>query len=96
MKAFSTLVLGAVLLASQNHAAKAFSPSARSKVLNDLKEMRMTGAGGAASPDYYVEGGESVAYSFLLPISFALLRVVVVVVMMRDYLSMGSIEHFRS
>jgi len=59
MKAFSTLVLGAVLLASQNHAAKAFSPSARSKVLNDLKEMRMTGAGGAASPDYYVEGGES-------------------------------------
>lgn len=56
----------------------------------------MTGAGGAASPDYYVEGGESVAYSFLLPISFALLRVVVVVVMMRDYLSMGSTEHFGS
>lgn len=56
MRAFSTLVLGAVLFASQNNSAEAFSPSARAKVLTDLKEMRMSGAGGAASPDYYVEG----------------------------------------
>ena len=67
MKAFSTVVLGAVILGKS---VEAFSPSARSKVLNDLKDMRMdvkdtrmdmkdvrmSGAGGAASPDYYVEG----------------------------------------
>ena len=60
MKAFSTVVLGAVILGKS---VEAFSPSARSKILNDLKDMRMdmkdvrmSGAGGAASPDYYVEG----------------------------------------
>ena len=67
MKAFSSVVLGAVILGKS---VEAFSPSARSKVLNDLKDMRMdvkdmrmdmkdvrmSGAGGAASPDYYVEG----------------------------------------
>lgn len=58
MRAFTTLVLGAVLLASPN-GAEAFSPAARNKVLNDLKEMRMSGAGGAAAPDYYVEGESS-------------------------------------
>ena len=57
MRAFSTLVLGAVaLLAAQHDTAEAFSPSARAKILTDLKEMKMSGAGGAASPDYYVEG----------------------------------------
>ena len=54
---FSTLILGAVLFASQNNeGVEAFSPPSRSKVLNDLKEMRMTGAGGAAQPDSYNEG----------------------------------------
>lgn len=67
MKGFSTVVLGAVILGKS---VEAFSPSARSKILNDLKDMRMdvkdmrmdmkdvrmSGAGGAASPDYYVEG----------------------------------------
>ena len=53
---FSTLILGAVLFASQNKGVEAFSPPSRSKVLNDLKEMRMTGAGGAAQPDSYNEG----------------------------------------
>jgi len=38
MKAFSTVVLGAVILGKS---VEAFSPSARSKVLNDLKDMRM-------------------------------------------------------
>jgi hypothetical protein len=68
MRAFSTLVLGAALFASQNYSAMAFSPSARAKVLTDLKEMRMTGAGGAASPDYYVEG-ERVCFCCSLPVS---------------------------
>ena len=58
MRAFTTLVLGVVLLASPN-GAEAFLPAARTKVLNDLKEMRMSGAGGAAAPDYYVEGESS-------------------------------------
>ena len=65
MRAFTTLVLGAVLLASQN-GAEAFSPSARTKVLNDLKEMRMSGAGGAAAPDYYVEGESSCRSGLLM------------------------------
>ena len=43
------------------HAA-AFSPTSRGNVLKNLKEMsmevKMTGAGGAAQPDQYVEGGE--------------------------------------
>ena len=59
MRSFTAVVLGAVLFASQN-VAEAFSPAARSKVLNNLKEMRMTGAGGAATPDTnYVEGESS-------------------------------------
>ena len=45
-----------MLLAAQHDTAEAFSPSARAKILTDLKEMKMSGAGGAASPDYYVEG----------------------------------------
>jgi hypothetical protein len=58
MRSFTTLVLGAVLFASR-YGVKAFSPATRSKVLNDLKEMRMSGAGGAAAPDYYTEGESS-------------------------------------
>lgn len=55
MKSFAAAALGA-LLACTHHAA-AFSPAARTKALNNLKEMRMTGAGGAASPDTnYVDG----------------------------------------
>lgn len=54
--AFVAAFFGA--LCSQN--ANAFSPASRSKVLNNLKEMsmeiKMTGAGGAAQPDQYVEG----------------------------------------
>ena len=65
MRAFTTLVLGAVLLASRN-GAEAFSPAARTKVLNDLKEMRMSGAGGAAAPDYYVEGESSYRSGLLM------------------------------
>jgi len=43
------------LLATQN--AAAFSPPAsRSKVLQNLLDIKMTGAGGAATPDTYVEG----------------------------------------
>ena len=58
---FSTLILGAVLYASQG--VEAFSPPSRSKVLNDLKEMRMTGAGGAAQPDSYNEGESSFTWN---------------------------------
>jgi len=40
--------------------AAAFSPTSRGNVLKNLKEMsmevKMTGAGGAAQPDNYVEG----------------------------------------
>lgn len=54
--AFVAAFLGG--LCAQN--AVAFSPASRSKVLNNLKEMsmevKMTGAGGAAQPDQYVEG----------------------------------------
>ena len=54
--AFVAAFFGA--LCSQS--ASAFSPASRSKVLNNLKEMsmevKMTGAGGAAQPDQYVEG----------------------------------------
>jgi len=54
--AFVATFFGA--LCAQN--AAAFSPASRSKVLNNLKEMsmeiKMTGAGGAAQPDQYVEG----------------------------------------
>ena len=60
---FSTLILGAVLFASQNKGVEAFSPPSRSKVLNDLKEMRMTGAGGAAQPDSYNEGESSFTWN---------------------------------
>lgn len=58
MRSFTAAVLGALLAGG----ASAFSPSASraggsSKILANLKEMRMTGAGGAASPDQqYVEG----------------------------------------
>lgn len=60
MKSFTAVALGAVLLASQ-HVAEAFSPASRSKVLQNLQDMRMdlgmTGAGGAATPDSgYVDG----------------------------------------
>ena len=45
-------------LCAQN--AAAFSPTSRGNVLKNLKEMsmevKMTGAGGAAQPDNYVEG----------------------------------------
>lgn len=51
---FTALALGALFACSQY--AEAFSPAARSRVLSDLKDMRMTGAGGAATPDTYVEG----------------------------------------
>ena len=44
--------------AAQN--VDAFSPASRSRMLNDLREMKMTGAGGAAQPDNYVEGESSV------------------------------------
>ena len=47
----------ASLLAALTVTTDAFSPASRSRVLNDLREMRMTGAGGAATPDY-VEGGK--------------------------------------
>jgi len=54
--AFVAAFFGA--LCAQN--AAAFSPASRSKVLNNLKEMsmeiKMSGAGGAAQPDQYVEG----------------------------------------
>lgn len=54
--AFVAAFFGA--LCAQN--ASAFSPASRSKVLNNLKEMsmevKMSGAGGAAQPDQYVEG----------------------------------------
>lgn len=54
--AFVAAFFGAIC--AQN--AAAFSPASRSKVLNNLKEMsmevKMTGAGGAAQPDQYVEG----------------------------------------
>lgn len=49
----------ASLLAALTVTTDAFSPASRSRVLNDLREMRMTGAGGAASPDY-VEGGGNI------------------------------------
>lgn len=55
MRSFTNFVLGAVIFASLK-TVDAFSPSARAKILTDLKEMKMSGAGGAASPDYYVEG----------------------------------------
>ena len=45
--------------AAQN--VDAFSPASRSRVLNDLREMKMAGEGGAAQPDNYYEG-ESVMY----------------------------------
>jgi len=53
MRLLLKLVLGAAIFATST---EAFSPPSRSRVLNDLKEMRMTGAGGAAQPDQYVEG----------------------------------------
>ena len=53
MRLLLKLVLGAAIFATST---EAFSPPSRSRVLNDLKEMRMTGAGGAAQPDNYVEG----------------------------------------
>ena len=53
----ATMRLLASLLAALTVTTDAFSPASRSRVLNDLREMRMTGAGGAAQPDY-VEGGE--------------------------------------
>ena len=65
MRSFTALVLGAVLgLSSQcnNGGVDAFSPSfsqsgGGSKILKNLEEMRMTGAGGAATPDTnYVDG----------------------------------------
>jgi len=40
--------------AAQN--VDAFSPASRSRVLNDLREMKMAGEGGAAQPDNYYEG----------------------------------------
>eukprot|EP00584_Thalassiosira_punctigera_P005506 CAMPEP_0172527776 /NCGR_PEP_ID=MMETSP1067-20121228/2364_1 /TAXON_ID=265564 ORGANISM="Thalassiosira punctigera, Strain Tpunct2005C2" /NCGR_SAMPLE_ID=MMETSP1067 /ASSEMBLY_ACC=CAM_ASM_000444 /LENGTH=264 /DNA_ID=CAMNT_0013311579 /DNA_START=114 /DNA_END=908 /DNA_ORIENTATION=- len=60
MRAYATLALAA-LLASLHNGVDAFSPSANTRsgkaVLNNLREMRMTGAGGAATPDQnYVEG----------------------------------------
>ena len=55
MRAFIALALGAVCACTQY--AEAFSPASRSKVLANLQDLRMTGAGGAASPDAnYVEG----------------------------------------
>ena len=61
MKSYTTLVLGA-LFASLQNGAEAFSPAASgsSLMLKNLKEMRMTGAGGAASPDDNYYEGESV------------------------------------
>ena len=54
MRAFATAVLAALF--AKHNGAEAFSPAAGRKVLNNLKEMQMTGAGGAAQPDTYVEG----------------------------------------
>eukprot|EP00580_Thalassiosira_gravida_P003235 CAMPEP_0201620956 /NCGR_PEP_ID=MMETSP0492-20130828/45486_1 /ASSEMBLY_ACC=CAM_ASM_000837 /TAXON_ID=420259 /ORGANISM="Thalassiosira gravida, Strain GMp14c1" /LENGTH=262 /DNA_ID=CAMNT_0048090323 /DNA_START=37 /DNA_END=825 /DNA_ORIENTATION=+ len=59
MRAFTSLVLGTLFASCQN-GAEAFSPAARSKVLDNLKEMRMTGAGGAAQPEQYMEGGVNI------------------------------------
>ena len=53
MKLYACTAIFGSLFATQN--ADAFSLAGRSKVLNDLKEMRMS-AGGAAAPDTYVEG----------------------------------------
>lgn len=51
MRSFTALVLGAALACSQY--ADAFSPAGpKSKILANLKEMRMSGAGGAAQPEY--------------------------------------------
>jgi len=56
MRAFTTVVLAA-LFASHPGGTEAFSPTAGRKALHNLKAMRMTGAGGAASPDSnYVDG----------------------------------------
>ena len=53
MRLLLKLVLGAAIFATST---EAFSPPSRSRVLNDLKEMRMTGAGGSAQQDQYVDG----------------------------------------
>eukprot|EP00970_Alexandrium_tamarense_P019445 scaffold14050_cov255-Alexandrium_tamarense.AAC.1 len=51
-----TALFGALLASTLN--VDAFSPAARSRVLNNLKEISMSGgAGGAAQPEYD-EGGE--------------------------------------
>jgi len=59
MKAFTAVVLGAVIACTQN-VAQAFSPAARrSNILSALENLKMTGAGGAASPDSNYVDGES-------------------------------------
>ena len=60
MRILGVLVAVVASFAAQN--VDAFSPASRSRVLNDLREMKMTGAGGAAQPDNYVEGESSVMY----------------------------------